>query len=190
MENGGQPCLHVCQYTAFLLIRGTLRGCVQRLNSQQGPEKVLAATGDVEDRRHYETKFVTRGYTFQQYSTAYRYGEHLAAESHFREGEWTAAVEPEAVGIGKNETRHLERLQGCGAIRVAPSPPKGGPLNGPCETFPSRSCLLELRGEKGYIPSHHDSGCRVRRSVWRPSDRARAKRSQEYCRNPRKRHNP
>ena len=79
-------------------VRDTVRRTdvdVQQLKSQQGQGKSTRATGDIEHRRHYETNFGERGYTFEQYSTAYRYGDHLATEAPFSAGEWTA-VEPEA----------------------------------------------------------------------------------------------
>jgi uncharacterized protein (TIGR02271 family) len=53
------------------------------------------ADDDTEFRKHYETNFGSRGYTYDQYSPAYRYGTHLAGDTTFGPGDWTT-VEPEA----------------------------------------------------------------------------------------------
>ena len=79
-------------------VRDTVRRTdvdVQQLKSQQGGGTSSFPSGDARHRPHYEANFDTRGYTFEQYSTAYRYGEHLATETPFGGGKWTA-VEPEA----------------------------------------------------------------------------------------------
>ena len=50
---------------------------------------------DTEFRKHYETNFGGREYTYDQYGLAYRYGTDLAGDTTFGPGDWTT-VEPEA----------------------------------------------------------------------------------------------
>jgi uncharacterized protein (TIGR02271 family) len=45
-------------------------------------------------QQHFQSRLANRGYTFEQYGPAYRFGEHLAAETPFGSGDWNA-VEPE-----------------------------------------------------------------------------------------------
>lgn len=46
-------------------------------------------------RTHYDTNFGTSGYTFDQYTPAYRYGYTLATTDRYRDYDWTR-LEPEA----------------------------------------------------------------------------------------------
>ena len=78
-------------------VRDTVRRTdvdVQNLESEQ-PRTAGVFTDDTEFRKHYETNFGKRGYTYEQYSPAYRYGSQLAGDTKFGAGEWTK-IEPEA----------------------------------------------------------------------------------------------
>jgi uncharacterized protein (TIGR02271 family) len=46
-------------------------------------------------RNNYQSAFATKGYTYDQYAPAYRYGYNLASDERYRGRDW-AAVEPDA----------------------------------------------------------------------------------------------
>ncbi|HJU04328.1 MAG TPA: YsnF/AvaK domain-containing protein [Nitrospiraceae bacterium] len=79
-------------------IRDTVRRTDVDVQSLEGREAATAGTLATEDddfRRHYDSTFANRGYTYDQYGPAYRYGSHLASDAKYGPSDWTV-VEPEA----------------------------------------------------------------------------------------------
>jgi uncharacterized protein (TIGR02271 family) len=52
------------------------------------------ADDEAEYRRHFTTAFTNKGYPYEQYVPAYRYGAELAADPRYQNKEWSA-IEPE-----------------------------------------------------------------------------------------------
>ncbi len=52
-------------------------------------------TYDADYRRHYQSRFANRGYTYEQFQPAYRYGYNLATSPYYGAQSWDV-VEPEA----------------------------------------------------------------------------------------------
>jgi heat induced stress protein YflT len=53
------------------------------------------ATYDADFRSHYRNNYANSGYTYDQYSSVYRYGYDLARDQRYRDRDWSV-VEPEA----------------------------------------------------------------------------------------------
>jgi uncharacterized protein (TIGR02271 family) len=78
-------------------VQGTVRRT--EVEVEQPPvQSVAAAQGLAEDeaafRHHFTTTLATKGYPYDEYVPAYRYGAELAAEPRYQHKEWSA-IEPE-----------------------------------------------------------------------------------------------
>jgi len=76
-------------------VRDTVRRTDVDVKKASGRAKTVAfETFDTEFRSDFQKRFGTRGYTYEQYLPAYRFGHDLANDERYR-GDW-ATVEPEA----------------------------------------------------------------------------------------------
>jgi len=61
-------------------------------------------TFDSDFQKNYQSKFAKSGYTYPQFSPAYRYGYHLANDERYNSGDW-ATVEPQARSLWEQHNK-------------------------------------------------------------------------------------
>ncbi len=59
---------------------------------------------DSDFQKSYKTSYAKSGYTYQQFSPAYRYGYHLANDDRYSSGEWST-VEPQAKSLWEQHNK-------------------------------------------------------------------------------------
>ncbi len=59
---------------------------------------------DSDFQKAYKTNYAKSGYTYQQFSPAYRYGYHLANDERYSSGDWST-VEPQAKGLWEEHNK-------------------------------------------------------------------------------------
>jgi uncharacterized protein (TIGR02271 family) len=78
-------------------VRDTVRRTeieVEQSKAQSAPIAQGLADEEAEYRRHFTTTCADKGYAYEQYVPAYRYGAELAADPRYQHREWSA-IEPE-----------------------------------------------------------------------------------------------